>query len=154
MPTEGAKIAADCLPCNGGHVCGPAEGVVTPVGCPSGHYCPGSTTTAIVGAGAAPVTAKQCTVGHSCPLNVHALYKCQLGTSAGAVGAVACTTCPAGKFCLVPDATGGAHTTAVKAPNAVNGGSMASATVECTIGYYCLAGAAYPKACNEGRQTP
>lgn len=31
---------------------------------------------------------------------------------------------------------------------------MASATVECTIGYYCLAGAAYPKACNEGRQTP
>ena len=76
MPTEGAKVTADCLPCNGGHVCGPLEGIIIPTGCPSGHYCPGSTTTAVVSASASPVTAKQCTAGHSCPTNVNALYKC------------------------------------------------------------------------------
>jgi hypothetical protein len=56
MPTEGAKTLADCLPCNGGFTCGPTAGVITPVACASGHYCPNETTTTVVGAaGASPV---------------------------------------------------------------------------------------------------
>lgn len=148
MPTEGAASASDCLPCNGGHTCGPAEGVVNPVACASGHYCPDSTTTTVVGAGASPVTPKLCTAGHECPSKVHALYKCALGKFSSGTGAVACSTCTAGKFCIVADPG-----SAVKAPAAAAGGSKASAEIPCTAGYFCKSGYSYPQSCKEGELT-
>lgn len=51
MPTEGAKVSGDCLPCNGGYSCKDL-GTVTPTSCASGHYCPDSTNTVTVGPGA------------------------------------------------------------------------------------------------------
>ena len=126
QPAEGATAASFCLTCPAGSHCDTA-GLSAPSGlCPGGYYCP---------AGAQSATALVCPPGHQCPEGAPDKASCAPGTStkSAAGGALTCTECLEGTYCLAAN----------------------EAPVPCPVNHYCPAATTHADAfpCPAGTST-
>lgn len=126
LPTTGASSLSECLSCDAGYAC-PVSGAYSlslhAVDCYPGHYCPSQT---------------------SHPTQ----YPCPAGTYSSAVSSTdisACTTCPAGYYCLP-----GTTDTSVASPY------LPQPPIPCPRGQYCPSGTPYSNAypCPAGTYLP
>ncbi|CAB1347527.1 unnamed protein product, partial [Coregonus sp. 'balchen'] len=99
----------NCTTCPDGYYC-QGEGVVHPVLCPLGHYCPPGLAVG-VRFPCPPGTVQSkpgassldhclpCPAGHRCPVGTASEVPCEPGTYSPAPGAAHCLTCPNGTMC-------------------------------------------------------
>jgi len=144
---EGAISSSDCINCPPGFVCRIGTDDFTKYPCPTGNYCPASTT-----------------VPTQCPTGTY-------NPSTNGISIAACKTCPAGYYCPLETTqpticpagsycpSGTISATQFKCPAGTYSGSktgsrMVSDCYPCTIGHYCAEGATTPVPAPTGYYIP
>jgi hypothetical protein len=122
--TSGNTQLSDCMACTPGFTC-PNTGTVSPSRpCDAGYACPG---------GIAVVSASEvCPVGSACPQGSSTPQPCASGTYANVTGLAACTTCPAGFYCVA----GAVSPVVCPAGSVCSAGTQSATQALCPIGTY------------------
>ncbi|MES1909505.1 MAG: hypothetical protein MHM6MM_002234 [Cercozoa sp. M6MM] len=142
----GLASVSECNACTPGSYCG-SSGLTAPTGpCDAGSLCTG---------GASSPTEQPCPTGGYCPVGSAALVPCAVGKYGPATGvpteAVACVTCPAGRYC---DSVGMSVTRATSPGYYSDAGASADRQHVCSQGYYCPSGTPTPLPCPQGNYQP
>lgn len=96
-PSSGASGPSHCLPCTGGHVCSEFALSSPNEGCSPGHFC------ALNATHSNPIGEEWgdlCHLGHICTGNNSQPIVCPDGSFSNVTGAIVCTPCPAGLYCV------------------------------------------------------
>lgn len=140
------ESVTDCTDCPAGKYCD-ESGSTAPTGdCSEGFICYGKATQKDPRDG---VTGEYCPVGGYCPLGTTTVIACSLGTFnpiRGATDASGCIACDSGRYCVdAGDTTGDCY-----AGYFCTSGASSPTQEISPVGYYSLAGAAYPSPCLPG----
>ena len=156
------KHTVSPAPCRGGTYC--PEGSASETACPAGTYSPAELATS-------DEVCLDCGIGTFCPekskhvtpcysgtyaneSRLPACYACASGTYQTKPGQAACEVCEAGSYCQKQSDSQGALTpTACAAGSYSNRLDLSSADEcqDCTMGFYCEAGAIQPVPCPRGK---